>query len=168
MHKAVLLLGTNTGELITNLDHAKAEIGIHCGSITKLSSLYRTEPWGFTQQPYFLNQVLCLNTTLTAKNLLDELLRIENKMGRSRKQKWEPRLIDLDILFYDHDIIKEDGLMVPHPHLQERKFTLVPLSEILPDYIHPILNKSMQDLLTEINDDSIVTAFDSAPTLPKN
>ena len=157
MHNAVISLGTNRGELQLNLERAIILISSRCGSISKHSSLFKTEPWGLTDQPYFLNQAIEIITPLSPRELLDCLLQIESEMGRLRQVKWEPRLIDLDILFYGNEVIKEEGLTIPHPHLHERRFTLVPLEEIIPGFIHPILQKSMKELLSFSKDDSKVT-----------
>jgi 2-amino-4-hydroxy-6-hydroxymethyldihydropteridine diphosphokinase len=159
MHQAVILMGTNTGDLLSNINTALTFIKVRCGAIINKSSVYRTEPWGKTDQPFFLNQVLILETKLTVKNLLKTLLQIEHDMGRERTEKWAPRLIDLDILFYDDLITDDTGLTIPHPHLHERRFTLQPLAEVLPHFIHPVFNKTVQQLLSEVRDTSDVTVL---------
>jgi 2-amino-4-hydroxy-6-hydroxymethyldihydropteridine diphosphokinase len=115
-----------------------------------------------TDQPYFLNQVVEIETAHSPRKLLDHLLGIELEMGRKLTIKWEPRLIDLDILFFSDMIIKEEGLEIPHPHLHERRFTLVPLDEILPDFVHPIFGKSVKELLSVVPDELKVTTTDTA------
>lgn len=152
MNKAIILLGSNTGNSSQNLESAKAYIVRNVGEITHFSSPYTTEPWGRTDQPFFLNQVVVIDTALTARQLINTLLTIEEKMGRKRVEKWEPRLIDLDILFFNDEIINEEGLIIPHPQLHERRFTLVPLAEILPGLIHPVFGKDIQTLLFELKD----------------
>lgn len=156
MHNAVILLGTNKGKLLSNLEQAIELIEKRCGYVVKRSLVYETEPWGLTDQPFFLNQVIEISTGLTPRNLLNQLLDIEAGMGRKRSVKWEPRLIDLDILFYEDGIVKESGLTIPHQHLHERRFTLVPLAEILPDFVHPILGKTTTELLNGLADQSRV------------
>jgi 2-amino-4-hydroxy-6-hydroxymethyldihydropteridine diphosphokinase len=160
MNKAVILLGTNKGERSTNVAVALRFIEENCGSITRFSSIYETAPWGKTDQSSFLNQVIEINTTLTSRQLLDQLLSIETNMGRTRKEKWEPRLIDLDILFFNSEVHKEVGLTIPHPHLHERRFTLVPLNEILSDFRHPVFALTVKELLEQLSDNSSVTLFE--------
>jgi 2-amino-4-hydroxy-6-hydroxymethyldihydropteridine diphosphokinase len=156
MNRAVILLGTNTGHLMENLESARNKINEYCGRILKSSLIYRTEPWGNIDQDYFLNQVIEIETTFSADNLLLRLLSIENRMGRERNLKWEPRVIDLDILYYNTEVFKKEGLKIPHPHLHERRFALVPLAEILPGFIHPVLGKTSIDMLREVSDNSRV------------
>jgi 2-amino-4-hydroxy-6-hydroxymethyldihydropteridine diphosphokinase len=156
MNRAVILLGTNTGHLMENLDSARNKINEHCGRIEKSSLIYETEPWGKTDQDYFLNQVIEIETRFDAEELLHLLLNVESEMGRQRNEKWEPRVIDLDILYFNNDVFRKEGLKIPHPHLHERRFTLVPLAEILPGFIHPVLGKTSLDMLREVSDDSRV------------
>jgi 2-amino-4-hydroxy-6-hydroxymethyldihydropteridine diphosphokinase len=148
-----ILLGTNLGDRFQNLETASVEIENSIGKITRKSSIYQTAAWGFTDQPSFLNQVLQLSTDLPASNVLQIILKIEKKMGRVREQKWGARLIDIDILYFANEIIKQPGLIVPHPFLQERRFALIPLTEILPDFIHPILKMTNLELLEKCKDE---------------
>ena len=152
MNRAIILLGSNKGNSSRNLEESKAFIEKNAGKIVKFSGTYITEPWGKTDQPFFLNQVVVVDTVLTARQLINMLLLIEEKMGRKRVEKWESRLIDLDILFFNNDIIEEEGLVIPHPHLHERRFTLVPLAEIMPGFNHPVFGKNIQTLLSELKD----------------
>ncbi len=133
------------------LARAEAEITQYIGSIEALSSVIETAPWGKTDQPHFLNRVLKVTTQLTPSSLMKSLLEIEKMMGRNRNEKWGPRIIDLDILFFDYQIISEPGLCIPHPHLHEREFVLKPIVEIAPDFMHPVLKKTMSELLQELN-----------------
>lgn len=147
MNKAYLLLGGNTGNRLQNLETARKRLGTDCGRVLKLSSVYETAAWGREDQPAFLNQVVCLETGLTAKTLLYTVLGIEAEMGRIREEKYAPRTIDIDILFFNNEIINMPGLTVPHPQIQHRRFVLEPMAEIAPGKVHPVLHKTMKDLL---------------------
>ncbi|MBK6837307.1 MAG: 2-amino-4-hydroxy-6-hydroxymethyldihydropteridine diphosphokinase [Bacteroidetes bacterium] len=152
MHKTLLLLGTNVGNKEENLLDARRMIGKDIGRIEMLSSIYETAAWGKEDQAAYLNQVLVVSTTKTAIELMRQILKIESDMGRVRLEKWAPRVIDIDILFFDNLVLHEIGLHIPHPHLHERKFTLAPLAELIPHYIHPEIGKSVGQLLREVND----------------
>ena len=152
MNQTYLLIGGNLGNRQKNLEKAKELIVANAGQVGKTSSLYETEAWGMRDQPAFLNQVLFLFTKLDPRQLLSTILDIEHQMGRERTQKFGPRAIDIDILFYNEAIIDEPGLTIPHPQLHLRKFTLEPLHEIAPSFMHPLLNKSIADLLRDCPD----------------
>ncbi|TNE62707.1 MAG: 2-amino-4-hydroxy-6-hydroxymethyldihydropteridine diphosphokinase [Bacteroidetes bacterium] len=132
------------------------------GKAVKKSHVYETEPWGNKEQDPFLNQVIMLNTTLSPRELLDEIARIEREMGRKRKdqEKWGPRIIDVDILFYGKRRIRDKGLEIPHPELHKRAFILVPLMEIEPDLEHPVLKKTIDELYFNCDDPSDVVMLD--------
>jgi 2-amino-4-hydroxy-6-hydroxymethyldihydropteridine diphosphokinase len=147
MNQTYLLIGGNLGNRQENLRQSCTQIATDIGKITRSSSIFETEAWGKKDQPAFLNQVLLVETESSAKDVLKQLLAIEERMGRKRMQKFGPRLIDIDILFFNNDIIHEPGLTVPHPHLHERRFTLEPLNEIAPLLIHPALKKTVGELL---------------------
>jgi len=151
-----LLLGSNLGDRKRYLRQAIDLIETALGPVIQNSSIYETEAWGKTDEPNYLNQVVQVNTTLSARQVLEKILQIETRMGRVREEKWGSRIIDIDILFYGQDIINEPGLTVPHPELQNRKFTLEPLNEIAPDLQHPILKKSLFRLKSELKDNLIV------------
>lgn len=151
-----ILLGSNLGESKQNLVRANQLIKNTIGSIDRKSSLYKTAAWGKTDQAAFINQVILVRTKLNAREFLQELLAIETQMGRVRINKWEPRVIDLDILFYGKQILQEEDLVIPHPQLQNRKFTLIPLVEIAPNFVHPVLKKNMEELLAICNDNLTV------------
>jgi 2-amino-4-hydroxy-6-hydroxymethyldihydropteridine diphosphokinase len=152
LHSAVLLLGSNLGERKNFLEQAAGKIAQQIGSITKISSYYETKSWGLEDQPDFLNQVLVCQTACTAEKTLALCLSIEKELGRNRKEKWGSRTIDIDILYFNRDIIASGILKVPHPFLQQRRFVLVPLCEVMPDFIHPIYNFSNQQLLEQCTD----------------
>ena len=142
-----LLLGSNLNDPVSQLETARKEILHEVGPIMRTSSLYKTAPWGVTKQPAFYNQVVAIETMLSPEMLLRATQDIEKKMGRERKEKWGARVIDIDILFYGDAVIQSDTLTIPHPRLTERRFTLVPLDEIAPDFLHPVLQKKVRSLL---------------------
>jgi 2-amino-4-hydroxy-6-hydroxymethyldihydropteridine diphosphokinase len=152
MNQTYLLIGGNLGNREENLGRSRVHIATDIGKILRSSSIFETEAWGKQDQPPFLNQVLLIETNSTVTNVLHQLLTIEERMGRKRMEKFGPRLIDIDILFFNNDIIHEPGLTVPHPHLHERRFTLEPLNEIAPLMIHPVLKKTITELLESCPD----------------
>ncbi len=158
-HTAWLLIGGNMGHRKENLRNATLLISEYCGEVIRASSLYETAAWGKEDQPAFLNQALEVCTSLHSRALLSEILSIENRLGRSRTEKYGPRLIDIDILFFDDDIIKEPGLDIPHPRIQERRFVLVPLAEIAAGKIHPVLKQPVSRLLADCNDPLQVSLY---------
>lgn len=143
-----LLLGSNLGDRSQNLSRARNRIG----SVIASSSIYVTSAWGKTEQPDFYNQVIEVDSKLGPEDLLKNILSIEETMGRIRSEKWGPRIIDIDILFYRDVIIKSEQLTIPHPEIQNRKFTLIPLNELAPSMMHPVLKKTIQQLNTECSD----------------
>lgn len=152
MNEVYLLTGGNIGERQSYLELAKQAIESKCGTITALSSLYETAAWGLEDQSPFLNQVLKIQTGLSARELLTTILGIEKDLGRRRLEKYGPRIIDIDILFFNDDIIEFPDLIVPHPQMQNRRFVLTPLNEIAPVKIHPVLHKTVAELLAECPD----------------
>jgi 2-amino-4-hydroxy-6-hydroxymethyldihydropteridine diphosphokinase len=151
-----LLLGTNLGNREFFLRKAITHIEQLVAPVTKTSAVYETQSWGKTDQPDYLNQVITLQTSLTARDVLNKILDIELMMGRKREEKWGSRIIDIDILFYGDEVINQPGLIVPHPELHNRRFTLEPLAEIAPEFLHPALNKNILTLKNELKDSLIV------------
>jgi 2-amino-4-hydroxy-6-hydroxymethyldihydropteridine diphosphokinase len=137
-----------------SLQKAKEGIASEIGRISKVSSIYESEPWGFFAENSFLNQVVKVETILNAGQVLETILKIETDLGRERKVNgsYISRIIDIDILFYNDEIINEDKLTVPHPKIAERMFTLLPLSEINKHHVHPGLHKTIQELVAECHD----------------
>ena len=156
MQITYLLLGSNLGNRMKYIASAISEIEIKLGNISRRSSLYQTASWGKHDQPDFINQVIELKTSLEPKDLLSGILGIEADFGRKRIEKWGSRTIDIDILLYDDQIVNEPELIIPHPYLAFRRFCLMPLCEIAPEYIHPVLKKNIQELLFELSDDLLV------------
>ena len=152
MSTAYLLIGGNLGNRKENLLTAISLINEQCGPLTKSSSIYETEAWGKTDQPSFLNQALEISTSLNARQLMRTILKIEKEMGRVRKEKLGPRIIDIDILLFDNEIHDLRFLKVPHPEMQNRRFVLVPIAEIDPTLQHPVLKKTIAELLEECPD----------------
>lgn len=162
MHTAYLLLGSNLGDRLQFLDRAIDRIGTTAGSIVAQSSVYETEAWGATEDlPPHLNQAICIQTELESAALLAALQAIENELERSRIRKWGSRTIDIDIIFYDQEIINTAALTVPHPYLEKRMFALKPMVEIAKSFIHPISKKSIQDLVAACEDPLEVIIYNS-------
>lgn len=161
MNGIYILIGGNVGNRLQMLHTAKEHIEKEMGHILFHSSLYETAAWGNTKQEAFLNQVLCIDSKFAPEMLLERCLSIEKKMGRERHAKWSPRTIDIDILFYHDVIIEEEHLVIPHPRIQDRRFTLVPLNEIAPNEIHPIFKRSIHHLLQECIDELAVKKLPS-------
>lgn len=144
---AFIALGSNIGKRKQNIENALAKIkNLPESAIASASSIIETKPVGNTRQPDFLNCVIKLETKLTPTELLNYLLRIESEMGRVRKEKWGPRIIDLDILFFDDEIIETKDLTIPHPEILNRAFILQLMNEIAKDYIHPRERKTIEEL----------------------
>jgi 2-amino-4-hydroxy-6-hydroxymethyldihydropteridine diphosphokinase len=153
-NKVVLGLGGNIGDVNSSLDEAVKLIHERVGEVLLKSSLYKTKAWGVEDQPDFLNQVIQISTNLRPIEVLKKSLEIELLLGRDRanQQKWNERVIDIDLLLYDDLVLNEKLLTLPHPHLHERNFVLSPMIEILPDIIHPLFKKSMNELKKECMD----------------
>lgn len=156
MSTVYLLTGSNLGHSAAYLAEAASQIEQKLGKIVRRSSLYETEPWGNTNQPAFLNQVLVLETEFEPEPLMRLLLEVETNMGRKRTEKYGPRTIDIDQLFYENKVYNSDILVLPHPQIQNRRFVLVPLQEVAPQLIHPLLHKTITELLDTCTDYSSV------------
>ena len=159
MNNCYILLGTNLGDKLSNLQLAIRQIEENLGTISSASSVYETEPWGRTEQDSFLNQVLCIMTKLDPLETLASCLKIEKAMGRVRFEKWKERVIDIDILYFNDEIYTSPSLVIPHPEIQNRRFTLEPLVEISPDHVHPKLLKTNKKLLAICDDLLKVNVF---------
>lgn len=152
MNTVYLLLGSNMGDSEQMLTVATNMIEKNIGKLTKSSSIYRTAAWGNEDQPDFLNQIIIVSSSLSSLNILKEIFVIEKEMGRVRTTKNAARVIDIDMLFFNDEIIQTETLTVPHPQIQNRRFVLVPLAEISPDFQHPLLKKSSLELLSICSD----------------
>ena len=152
MNISYLLIGGNQGERAAQLALAREKIAAAAGRLIRVSSLYETAAWGKEDQPDFLNQALELETGLEAAQLIDVLLDIEGQMGRRRDERYGSRIIDIDILFFNDAIIRLPQLVIPHPEIQNRRFALTPMAEIAPILIHPILDRTIQQLLAACTD----------------
>lgn len=160
--QAVIGLGSNMGQRKRRLTQAHGFISQKVGEIIKQSSFYETEPWGIGDQPLFLNQVVVIQTQLEPEELLRALKSIESEMGRYNLKKWTARPIDLDILFYESITYDSKTLCIPHPLLQERNFVLIPLLEIIPEFIHPRLQLNIEELYIRCLDQSEVVIHSKA------
>lgn len=147
-----ILLGTNLGDKKQNLSQAKELITKQAGAVLAESAIYETAAWGKEDQDSFYNQVIEIDSTLKALDLLEVLLTIETEMGRIRFEKWGERLIDLDILYFREQLFAEENLKIPHPGIPDRRFTLTPLVEIAPQLVHPILQETQEALLQKCPD----------------
>ncbi|MRS60969.1 2-amino-4-hydroxy-6-hydroxymethyldihydropteridine diphosphokinase [Larkinella terrae] len=152
MHTVYLLLGANLGDREATLQRALEAIQVDLGPVLQQSALYETAAWGVTDQPAFLNQVLKVLSVFPAEEMLEKTQAIENRLGRVRREKWGSRVIDIDLLYVDETVLNSETLTVPHPFLHERRFTLVPLAEIAPEFVHPVFHKTNRQLLAECPD----------------
>ena len=156
MHSIYIATGSNIGDRSQNLNLAKYHLQNNVGKILHSSSIYETAPWGKSDQDNFYNQVHHIQTSYNADDVMKKCLRIETSMGRIRTIKNAPRLIDLDILFFDDEVIDLPELKIPHPEIPNRRFVLEPLTEIAPELVHPILNTSIKALLAKTTDSLVV------------
>lgn len=160
MNRVYMQLGSNLGDREGYLKQSHDMLMDEIGVIIKKSSIYESSPWGVENQGAFLNQVVLLETAVKPFNLLDMILNIEKEMGRVRIEKWGERIIDIDILFYNNEIIETNSLCIPHPYISKRRFVLTPLQEIGENYIHPILQKTINELLIECLDEEKVSIYE--------
>ncbi|MCE7054926.1 2-amino-4-hydroxy-6-hydroxymethyldihydropteridine diphosphokinase [Algoriphagus sp. AGSA1] len=157
--KAVLLLGGNKGERLMLLN-AAVEAVSKLGEVTLLSKIYETEAWGGVANGAFLNQLIQIKTAYSPPELLAFIQQIETDLGRKRDEHWGDRTMDIDIIYFGERVIDSPELHIPHPFIGARKFVLVPLVEILPDYIHPIIGKTNRQMLIECKDESEVRVWE--------
>jgi 2-amino-4-hydroxy-6-hydroxymethyldihydropteridine diphosphokinase len=149
-----LALGTNLGNRPANLRAALNSLAPDIKILAE-SNIYETPPWGYTDQPAFLNMAVKCETDSDAAPLLKRLKQIEVRVGREATFRWGPRVIDIDILFYDDLVLESEALTIPHPRLHERAFALVPLADIAPDFVHPVLKKTIKELLSQVDSTEI-------------
>jgi 2-amino-4-hydroxy-6-hydroxymethyldihydropteridine diphosphokinase len=161
MKKVFLLLGSNLGDRRNALQAACDRLEARVGKIEAISSIYKTGAWGNTAQPDFYNLAIRIATSLAPEVLLENCLAIEADLGRKRVEKWGERVIDIDILFYEDLIIRQEALQVPHPQIAFRRFTLEPVAEIAKDFVHPELRKTIGELLEACPDNLPVTRLDT-------
>ena len=161
MNKAYLLLGGNIGNRPANLKKAKHLLENQVGKIVKCSGIYETASWGNTDQPDFLNRVLLIETKLAPEKIMEQILLIEKTMGRVRSEKNASRVIDIDILFFNDEVIETKNIIIPHPEIQNRNFVLYPLNELFPQLNHPVLKKTVHELLLQCSDTLAVHIYGS-------
>lgn len=159
MNKLFLQLGSNLGDRVQMIKDATNFINEKLGKVLSVSKIYESDPWRVDGQQNYLNQILEVNSLLSPKEALKTILSIENELGRVRIEKWGERLIDIDIIFFNNEIIETFDLCIPHKHMHERNFVLIPLNEIVPKYVHPKYNKSVADLLQESKDTENVVEY---------
>lgn len=159
MNQVVFILGGNLGDRLGLIGSAAELLESTFGPVLLKSSIFETEAWGGKSNGNYLNQVIVFNTSFFPEEILDVILEIELKMGRTREGKWGDRTMDIDILYFGNEKFQSERLTIPHPFLQERRFVLEPLAEILPDFVHPILNKANQELLENCLDKSSVKIY---------
>jgi 2-amino-4-hydroxy-6-hydroxymethyldihydropteridine diphosphokinase len=152
MNNAYLLIGGNVGNRLQNLKEAVTAINNTCGSVVQQSAIYETAAWGKTDQQAFLNQALLIDTRFTPLLLLQHTLAAETMLGRIRSERYGPRIIDIDILFFNNDIVREPELTIPHPEVQNRRFALEPLHEIASGLVHPVFQVTISQLLQDCPD----------------
>ena len=159
MNKVFLQLGSNLGEREQLISSALTNISSQIGTIITQSKIYESTPWRVDGQENYLNQVIEIKTQLPADKILEMVLNIENDLGRVRLEKWGERLIDIDIIFFNNDIIESPALCVPHKHMHERNFVLEPLNEIAPEFVHPKYNKTISELFKQSKDTEKVAVY---------
>jgi 2-amino-4-hydroxy-6-hydroxymethyldihydropteridine diphosphokinase len=162
MNTLYLITGGNIGDRKNNLEKAAGLIEKEIGKIIQSSKIYETEAWGNNDQPAFYNQVHIVKSPSSAEEIINKILQIEKQMGRIRTFKNAARIIDIDILFFNDEIIKHPHLIIPHTEISNRRFVLMPLNELSPGLVHPVLNKSIKELLSTCQDPLQVTPLASS------
>ena len=159
MNKVYLQLGSNLGERAIVISDAVKKISESIGKVSALSQVYESTPWRVDGQANYLNQILEVKTIFSAQDILAAILKIEKDLGRVRIEKWGERLIDIDIIFFNNDIIETAELCIPHRHMHERNFVLIPLNEIAPNFFHPKYKKTVAQLYNESRDSEKVVEY---------
>ena len=159
MNTVFIQLGSNMGDRDIYLQKACVLITEKIGIIQKKSKVYESVPWGAENQNNYLNQVLEIKSEFSAEEVLEKVLQIEDKIGRIRDEKWGERIIDIDILLFNDLIVEKEGICIPHIHLHNRKFVLIPLNEIAPNFTHSKYNKTISELLSECKDTESVEEY---------
>jgi 2-amino-4-hydroxy-6-hydroxymethyldihydropteridine diphosphokinase len=154
--KLVLSLGSNLGNRYAYLLRAIQKIEKYFNSKPVIAHFYETPPWGNENQSRYINTAIYLHTDIPIDQCLKKVQAIEKEMGRLKTEKWGPRMIDIDILFYEDDVVEIDELVVPHQYLHQRAFVLKPLQDILPNFIHPLKNKTIIQLIEDIDDNTLL------------
>lgn len=159
--KVFLGLGSNLGNRAEYIDAAINEIGsLKDTKLINKASLYETEPWGFKEQPDFINSAVEIETSLSAEELFIGVKEIEQKLKRQNIGRWQEREIDIDILFYGDEIIRTEKINIPHKEIENRKFVLIPMNELAPDFIHPVFNETITGLLNKSKDSLVVKKYE--------
>jgi 2-amino-4-hydroxy-6-hydroxymethyldihydropteridine diphosphokinase len=163
VHQLILLLGSNIPDRSSYINKSIKLISNSVGTIVKQSSVYESEPWGFVASVAFLNQIVLVETKFEPQEVLAITQKIEGLLGRKKKEGegYESRTIDIDILFYDDEKVEFPGLIIPHPHVHERLFTLLPLVEVDPGWVHPVVGKTARQLLSDCTDTGKVWRFNN-------
>ncbi len=159
MQLVYFLLGSNLGDRNEYLKEALLHLQNDVGEILRVSSVYETQSWGLENLPDYLNQVAEIETSVLPQEILEKTQAIEEMLHRQRTKKWDSRTIDIDVLFFGNSVVDLPGLKIPHPQIQNRLFTLVPLIELIPDFIHPVLKKTIQELRQEVKDGLLVKKY---------
>lgn len=163
MERCYILFGSNMGDKDALFAQACLLINNRCGRVVQVSAAYESEPWGFEAEEWFLNRVIVVETEKSPEELLQQLLEIERELGRIRHpeiQGYTSRTADLDLLYFGHRVINTDTLTVPHPRLHLRRFALVPMCEVAPEWVHPIFGRTQQELLQQCPDECVVRGME--------
>jgi 2-amino-4-hydroxy-6-hydroxymethyldihydropteridine diphosphokinase len=162
VNSVYIIIGGNLGNKSKNLEIAHRFINLEIGEIERESGIYETEPWGFEDSRNFFNQVIKIKTQLSPSEILERIKKIESRFGRSTGQsiKYQSRQMDMDILFFNDNIIKLPGLTIPHPRLHERNFVLAPLCELAADFVHPVFNQTIRQLRSQCKDKKWIRSVD--------